>query len=254
MLPPPPALRPLTARPQGRLQRRFLVLHAGLPLAGLALASALLIGLQLDQWLADALFRLEGGHWMLRHAWITEQVLHRGGRLLSTLAWLLVALALLRTWLHPVAAPLRRALACLLLAVALSSTTIALLKHASGVHCPWDIARYGGAYATARLADAAAAPGACFPAGHAGAGYAWVALYFAALLYRPHWRWWGMGIGLIAGLAFGLAQQLRGAHFLSHDVWSLAICWLVSLALYLGMRGATSGHASASGHTAETQA
>ncbi|MNV84902.1 hypothetical protein D3C71_1788110 [compost metagenome] len=37
------------------------------------------------------------------------------------------------------------------------------------------------------------------------------------------------------GLLFGFAQQLRGAHFLSHDVWTLAISWFVALALYLAM-------------------
>ena len=37
--------------------------------------------------------------------------------------------------------------------------------------------------------------------------------------------------GLVIGISFGLAQQLRGAHFLSHDVWSAAICWFGALFL-----------------------
>ena len=28
---------------------------------------------------------------------------------------------------------------------------------------------------------------------------------------------------------FGGIQQLRGAHFLSHDLWTLGICWLVAV-------------------------
>ena len=39
-------------------------------------------------------------------------------------------------------------------------------------------------------------------------------------------------IGLGLGLLFGIGQQLRGAHFLSHDLWSLAICWTVSLVIF----------------------
>ncbi len=39
-------------------------------------------------------------------------------------------------------------------------------------------------------------------------------------------------IGLVAGLIFGISQQLRGAHFLSHDLWSLTICWLVALGFF----------------------
>lgn len=74
---------------------------------------------------------------------------------------------------------------------------------------------------------------ACFPAGHASAGYAWLCLYYFALLWRPSWRWAGLWIGLGAGLVFGISQQLRGAHFLSHDVATALICWLLSLGLYL---------------------
>jgi len=37
--------------------------------------------------------------------------------------------------------------------------------------------------------------------------------------------------GLLAGTVFGLAQQLRGAHFISHDVASLAVCWGVACAV-----------------------
>jgi hypothetical protein len=38
---------------------------------------------------------------------------------------------------------------------------------------------------------------------------------------------------LALGLTFGFGQWARGAHFVSHDLWSAAICWFVSLGLYL---------------------
>ncbi len=227
-----------TTRSASRPRPGFLARHAGIPLAGLALASLLLIGLNGDQWLADALFRLEGGRWTLRHAWATEQLLHRGGRLLSGLAWLAVVLLWLQACLQPAGVALRRPLLYLWLAVALGSGAVSAAKQLTGVHCPWELARYGGAYGFTGLFDAGSAGsprGTCFPAGHASAGYAWVALYFAALLHRPRWRRHGLAIGLVAGLVFGIAQQLRGAHFLSHDLWSLATCWLASLALFLWM-------------------
>jgi membrane-associated PAP2 superfamily phosphatase len=46
-------------------------------------------------------------------------------------------------------------------------------------------------------------------------------------------------VGLVAGGVFGAAQQLRGAHFLSHDLWTLATCWTVSLLLFLLVRRIT---------------
>jgi membrane-associated PAP2 superfamily phosphatase len=44
-----------------------------------------------------------------------------------------------------------------------------------------------------------------------------------------------LSVGLGLGLLFGFAQQLRGAHFLSHDLWTLGIAWSAALTLYLAM-------------------
>jgi len=61
-------------------------------------------------------------------------------------------------------------------------------------------------------------------------------LYFFFLNAGPHLRWRGLAIGIAAGVVFGIAQQLRGAHFLSHDLWTAAICWTTAVGLYLWLR------------------
>ncbi len=38
---------------------------------------------------------------------------------------------------------------------------------------------------------------------------------------------------LLAGLLLGAAQQLRGAHFMSHTLWTGWICWSVAVLLEL---------------------
>lgn len=221
----PRSVAPALDRPRvPPLPRGFLLGHLAWPLLAAALASALLMQSG-DRWLADLLFHLEGGRWALRGHWLTSELIHRGGKVASALAWLGVIALYLHARRRPGRTSLRQPLLYLLLAVALGSGTVSLLKQVSPLDCPWDLARYG---ATA----AGATHGGCYPAGHASAGYAWVALYFAALLGRPRWRWHGLAVGLGAGLAFGLAQQLRGAHFASHDVATLAVCWLVSLGLF----------------------
>ena len=60
---------------------------------------------------------------------------------------------------------------------------------------------------------------------------AWVANHRVA----PARRRWGLCLGLGMGLLFGISQQFRGAHFLSHDVWTAAICWFAALALHVAM-------------------
>ena len=40
-------------------------------------------------------------------------------------------------------------------------------------------------------------------------------------------RTW-LAAALGAGLLLGLAQQMRGAHFMSHTLWTAWICWTVA--------------------------
>lgn len=181
-----------------------------------------------DLWLADRLYAWEGHAWALRHAWATQTLIHLVGRDLSTAAWLAVFAAWLVAGMRAGWAHLRRPLAYLLLATALSTLLVAWIKSWSNVDCPWDLARYGGTRAYFGLFEwrpAGMARGVCFPAGHAGGGYTWLALYFFLLAVKPRLRWLGLAVGLGTGLLFGLSQQLRGAHFLSHDLAALAICW-----------------------------
>lgn len=34
------------------------------------------------------------------------------------------------------------------------------------------------------------------------------------------------------GTLFSLVRMLQGAHFLSHNLWTAALCWLIGLGLY----------------------
>ncbi len=208
-----------------------------LPALVAALAVTALMDLGGDQVLADLFYRLQGNQWALESAWITATVAHKGGKWASVLAGLAVLVACFLTRKRD--RRLHVALLYLFLAVALSTALVAGLKPLTRMDCPWDLLRYGGSRPFIGLLqprpDALGAP-ACFPAGQASAGYAWLSLYFFALLYRPAWRWAGLAIGLAAGLLLGLAQQLRGAHFLSHDLATAALCWCVSLGLFALMR------------------
>jgi membrane-associated PAP2 superfamily phosphatase len=59
-----------------------------------------------------------------------------------------------------------------------------------------------------------------------------MALYF---VFRDRNRMlanFGLGAGIVVGLVFGFAQQSRGAHFVSHDLWSAMLAWFIALTLY----------------------
>lgn len=236
---------------------RVVVTHPATRLPALAavlciacLFSVVLMGMGGDIALADALYRLQGGQWALRDAWLMSTVVHVWGRDMSAACWLAVAAAWGMTWRGAVSRKWRRPLAYLLVTALLSTVLVSALKQYTGVDCPWDLQRYGGERIALGLFEArplAMGRAACFPAGHASAGYGWVAVYFALSAVRPRWRFWGLGAALTAGAVFGFGQQLRGAHFLSHDLWTLTLSWLgAAMSARLWLTRATPARASVS--------
>lgn len=185
-----------------------------------------------DLWLAKVFYQWQGNQWLLRDHWLTEQILHKGARVVNYLMLLTVlALTVLMWRTHGRQSYQSRAYFALFVSLLTSFILIALLKSLTNKACPWNLQLFGGIepyYHLLQSRPASLPPSQCFPAGHASVGYAWVALFYFFSQVKPHLRWFGLGTGLITGLILGLNQQLRGAHFLSHDVTTLFLCWLVA--------------------------
>lgn len=216
----------------------MLTTHLLRPLLVFAALAFILEFTTLDLWVADHLYRWSGDVWRWRDAWLISGLIHQGGRTFSiVLLLLLVALLGVSYWVERWQ-PLRRGFCYVVASALLSVTLVNLLKQLTPVNCPWDLLRYGGRFDYVRTFAGYRYPesgGGCFPAGHASAAYCWLGLYYVAREYQPRWRYRVLVGVLLMGGVFGGAQQLRGAHFLSHDLWTLAICWFSATALALGM-------------------
>ena len=209
--------------------------HLWRPLGVFALALLVVHALRIDWRIAHALYAWEGYRWILKHAFLTETLMHNLGHDLVVLAWTGVLLTWLASLRRASLARWRLPLGYLAAAVLLSTACVAVLKRATRMDCPWDIDGLGGTRPLLGLFEVR--PGylpdaGCFPAGHAGSGYAWLALYFFFLMSRPALRRHGLAIGATTGLVFGLGQQLRGAHFVSHDLWAALLCWTIAFGLH----------------------
>lgn len=181
-----------------------------------------------DRWLAHAFGSTNG--FALREHWFFVHIMHEGGR---RLAWLLLLVFTVGVWwpfgllrrLH------HRQRVQLVLSVLLSLLLINLFKYTSSTSCPWDLQEFGGVaryvshWAWGRLDGGS---GRCFPAGHASAGFAFVGGFFALRHSQPRAARWWLIAAVSAGLALGLAQQVRGAHFMSHTLWTGWLCWCVA--------------------------
>ena len=168
----------------------------------------------------------------LRDHWLFTTVLHEGARRLS---WLLVVgLSLAVWWPVGVLRQLDRWQRLqLVVSILLGLALVVAIKRISSTSCPWDLAEFGGVARYAShwaLGVVDGGSGRCFPAGHASAGFAFVGGYFALRRAAPvAARWWLAG-AVVAGFVLGGGQQMRGAHFMSHTLWTGWLCWAAASA------------------------
>lgn len=165
----------------------------------------------------------------LRDNWLLSDLLHQGGRLASWAAacWLTVGLWWPAGGLQRIEFLERLQFASTVLIAVLA---VGALKNFSRTSCPWDLADFGRSahYLSHWSLASDGGPGRCFPAGHASSGFAFIAGWFAFREHAPRIaRAWLIG-SLAAGLVFGVAQQIRGAHFMSHTLWTAWLCWTVA--------------------------
>ena len=205
------------------------------PTAAFLLCSVLLSISQGDLLLGDYLYQLQGGAWTLEDAWLTSDVIHDGGRDLVAVAALILVAAIVSSHFKQSMRPYRRGLYYVLVSALITVAIVNVMKETSALDCPWSLTRYGGEKTFISLFGeriAGQSPGGCFPAGHASGAYCWLGMFFLARHYWPRWRFETLGAVLAVGLVFGIAQQLRGAHFISHDLWTLYISWMSASLCY----------------------
>jgi len=219
------------------MQQRIWWQHARIPLLVFVLCASLLATTMVDVAIAQSLFfDSVHGRWIgAGQAWI-EAGIHTGGRWVIRGMVAVAILVWIATHVDQYLATLRRPAAYFIVSVVLSVGIVGLLKTITNIDCPWDLTMFGGRYPFVHLfADRpdALRTGHCFPAAHASSGYALLALYFVFRERNVALARMGSMLGIGTGLVFGLAQQARGAHFVSHDVWSLFITWMVTLTVYV---------------------
>lgn len=174
------------------------------------------------------------GGFPLRDHWLWSKVLHEGAR---RVAWALQLVLLLAVWwpfgvLRKLS---RRERATMFITAMLILLVVSIFKTLNTTSCPWDLAEFGG---TARYVSHwrwgvhDGGSGHCFPAGHASAAFCFLPgyLWLREKASRPARIW--LVTTLAAAMTIGVAQQVRGAHYLSHTLWTGWTSWVVAMVGY----------------------
>lgn len=208
-------------------------LGLGVPIALMALL-LVLDPTELDFALARVFYDPSTG-FIGRHSFWLEDILHdRAKQIVIFLGVLAIASFLislvstrLRAW--------RRHLGYLVLSLVLSTSIVTPLKMLTAVQCPWSLTEFGGNEQFSSLLEKRAPtekPGRCWPGGHASAGFSLIAMFFFLRDRRPRSARIALAIALGTGTVFSLGRMMQGAHFLSHNLWTLLIDWTICLLCY----------------------
>jgi membrane-associated PAP2 superfamily phosphatase len=184
---------------------------------------------------STAFFDATRSQWRGAGNWWINDLVHTGGRWAVRLVVVLAFALWVATFIERSLRGLRRPAGYLAVAIVATVGSVGLLKILTNVDCPWDLQAFGGDFPyvglfATRPVDLRHAQ--CFPAAHASSGYSLMAFYFVAYERNRRLAIAGLAVGLLLGLIFGIAQQARGAHFVSHDLWSAFLAWILSLTLY----------------------
>lgn len=191
---------------------------------------------QLDLAIAQAAWDYYGGQWAAG----VMPTIYKLQKLVPFIAALIIVVLTARYWRgHNRAAII--ACSLFLLAEALGTLPPAQLRSFSGVACPWSVEAFRAAGAMmvdpfSWLWNGLPKQGACWPSGHASAGFALVGLFFLAQRLWPRAAGPILGVVLLYGVVCTFTRIAQGAHFFSHGIATFTIDWVVACLVFAGPR------------------
>ncbi len=195
----------------------FLFLSYFFPVAG-----------QLDQTLIQPWMDAQGG-FPYRNDWSLAVLNHKYVKEILIAVYVFYVAAWLMSFKHNALKARHRELGYFFIVAILSTALIGLIKSHSPHACPWNMTT---ATAQGFIWKFNTTNGHCFPGGHAATGFALMTGYFVYRLSRPARAYFFLITGIILGFCFGWAQMMRGAHFLSHNLWTAWFIWAFNTVIY----------------------
>ena len=186
----------------------------------------------IDFLLADKIYQMHG-EWKYTNSWFANDFMHNYTKRFIIAMFLIYLITTF--YLAVIKKQKVYSRIIMMTALIVGTAMVSLLKLFFDVDCPWDLVRYGGDkpfFSLFNYNPDYLPSSRCFPAAHASVGFTLIALYFHAIVMKKNTQLYYLIGALFTGFAFGIAQQFRGAHFISHDLTSLIVVIAVNLTIY----------------------
>lgn len=174
--------------------------------------------------------------WIYRDNFFLEKILHKGGVLFSS-AILVGLIIYFFSLLIKKTSDKKRInyIGFIIISTLITIISIFFFKRWSTLPCPWNSTIYGGGTIRPTIWQMFSLnfPNAhCFPGGHSSAGYSLLSIYFGHLCIYGKRNYMSLLPGVLLGVIFGITQQMRGAHYLSHDMGTIFVSIMSSWVTY----------------------
>lgn len=188
----------------------------------------------LDIWVQDYFYNVATHHWIIdRDNQVLKFVFYSGIKKLFIVFVLSLVVALVFFRKSEWVKKYKKGLLVVCISAAAVTLTIGGLKTHTNVPCPKNIKHFGGTFPYVTILGTypdyfqQTEKMECYPAGHAGGGFALLSLFF--LFKRRRNKIIALVSVMALGWTIGLYKMLIGDHFLSHTVVSMLLAWLIVL-------------------------
>ena len=169
------------------------------------------------------------GHFPLKNNWYLVEINHKILKHIVIAFYVCVLITWITSFKSEKLKAYRWQLGYLFWVSILSTAVVGLLKAHSAHACPWSMTEQTVA---GYIWNFSARNGHCFPGGHASTGFSLISGFFVFRKSNIKIAYFFLFIGLVLGFTMGWGQMMRGAHFLSHNLWTGWVIFAFNLILY----------------------
>lgn len=186
----------------------------------------------LDERIVEPFYNAQTQKWPFKKRFWAKKIMHDVAQDIVVAFYVILFLIFLFSLRKSSPKNLKINLGFVLISSITSVTIIASIKGFTHLYSPYHLSMFGGDMPHILLFDAVppnSRIGKAFPGAHSGTAFSLLSIYFLCKELNSKYTYHVLIFVILLGATFSFVQQIRGAHFFSHGLFSFAICWIVPM-------------------------